>query len=73
MKKTIFYTSALVIAVGSLTFQSCNNEKKETDKTDTMVMKTTDTMKMDSVVKVTDSTDTGGRAGQAPPAVKKER
>ena len=74
MKKTIITSGVIMMAVGALSLQSCNSEKKA-DTTDTVVTTTTvDTTIVDSTSsmskKMADTTDTGGRAGQAPPAVK---
>jgi len=73
MKKTIISTGTLLIALSALSLQSCNSEKKA-ETTDTVVTTTVDTTVVDSSAsmskKMTDTTDTGGRAGQAPPAVK---
>ncbi|QIL39898.1 hypothetical protein G7074_11850 [Pedobacter sp. HDW13] len=74
--KKIILTGAIVVSLGSaLSLQSCNNEKKIETTTDTTIVKTTDTMVVDSTKvmsssKMKDSTDTGGRNGQAPPPKK---
>ena len=74
MKKFIL-TGAFIVSLSSvLSLQSCNSEKKSATA-DTTVVKTTDTMVVDSAKvmsssRMTDTTDTGGRNGQAPPPKK---
>ena len=74
MKKTIIPTALLLAALSVASLQSCNSEKKEEAAADSLSATTPDTMLVDSAAArtapLTDTTDTGGRAGQAPPAVK---
>lgn len=74
MKKTIISAGAFLIALTTLSLQSCNNEKKESAKTDSLTTIAPDTTVVDSTAalsrKSADTTDTGGRAGQKPPVVK---
>ncbi|WP_421945801.1 hypothetical protein [Pedobacter sp.] len=74
MKKTIISTALLLVALSVTSLQSCNSEKKEAAATDSLSATTPDTTIVDSTAArtapLTDTTDTGGRAGQAPPAVK---
>ncbi|MGM9477661.1 hypothetical protein ACS5PU_14610 [Pedobacter sp. GSP4] len=74
MKKLIL-TGAFIVSLSSvLSLQSCNSEKKA-ETTDTTVVKTADTVVVDttkvmSSSRMADTTDTGGRNGQAPPPKK---